>query len=395
MWPGRVAAVEVQTYMNVTSKVPRTHERRQNAVAPRGVAEDLATMSTSSTLSDPIRLTTQLMSIDSTSGKEGDAIAWLDRYLTEHAWRTWRIPVTPGRDDLFATASDNPVITLSTHIDTVPPFIAPRVEADKIHGRGACDAKGIAAAMICAAERLRERNVPVALLFVVGEEVTHDGAHAANEAFTARTIPATSRALIDGEPTDSTLAVGTKGAIRVIVRTAGQAAHSAYPHLGRSATRDLVRMLAELDALSLPTDPLFGETTVNIGGLSGGVADNVVAPWAEGRLMIRLVSPPADIQRIVERWADGRASLEWGPVVPPVRLGVVDGFKTSVAAFATDIPALTNWGTPYLFGPGSIHVAHRDDECIAIDELQAAVGGYERIASAIVAGVTPLRAPQP
>jgi acetylornithine deacetylase len=337
------------------------------------------------TSSDPQELTVRLMSIDSTSGRETDVVEWLDRYLTEHGWNTWRIPVSPGRDDLFATVADNPVITLSTHLDTVPPYIAPRVTASVIHGRGSCDAKGVAAAMICAAERLRERGLPVALLFVIGEEVTHDGAHAANEAILKRQIPSASKVMIDGEPTESTLAVGTKGAIRVTVRTSGKAAHSAYPHLGHSATHDLVQLLADLDRVEFPSDDLLGETTVNIGSLAGGVADNVVAPWAEARVMIRLVTPPAVIEQIIERWAHGRAALEWGPVVPPVKLGIVDGFKTSVAAFATDIPALTNWGTPYLFGPGSIHVAHRDDERIDIDELRAAVDGYERLVVACLA----------
>ena len=336
------------------------------------------------TSSDPIELTTGLMSIDSTSGREGEAITWLDERLRAAGWRTWRIPVSPGRDDLFATVSDRPLLTLTTHIDTVPPFIPPSRGAGVIRGRGACDAKGIAAAMICAAERLRTRALPVALLFVVGEEVTHDGAHAANEAFAAGRIPATSRAMIDGEPTESTLALGTKGAIRVTVRTAGQAAHSAYPHLGHSATADLVRLLGDLESIEFPTDDLLGPTTVNIGALSGGVADNVVAPWAEARLMIRLVTPPTAVERIIEGWAAGRAALTWGPVVPPARLGAVDGFPTSIAAFATDIPALTNWGTPYLFGPGSIHVAHRDDECVAIDELVAAVGAYEKLAADIL-----------
>jgi acetylornithine deacetylase len=322
------------------------------------------------------------MAIDSTSGREGAVIAWLDRYLAQRGWTTRRIPVSADRDDLFAAMVDEPLITLSTHLDTVPPFIPPRIDGDTIHGRGSCDAKGIAASMICAAERLRDAGFPIAMLFVIGEEVTHDGAHAANEAFAAKQVPATSRVIINGEPTESTLGLGTKGAIRVTVRTAGQAAHSAYPHLGHSATRDLVHLLAELDALQLPSDALLGETTVNIGSLAGGVADNVVAPWAEARIMIRLVTPPEDVRRIIERWADGRASLDWGPVVPPVRLGVVDGFETSVAAFATDIPALTNWGTPYLFGPGSIHVAHRDDEFIAIAELTAAVDAYQRIARA-------------
>jgi acetylornithine deacetylase len=332
------------------------------------------------TASDPIELTVQLMSIDSTSGREGDVIAWLERYLRDSGWRTQRIPVTTGRDDLYATVVDAPLVTLSTHLDTVPPYIPPTRDGQVLRGRGACDAKGLAAAMICAAERLRASGFPVALLFVVGEEVTHDGAHAANEAIAAGVVPRGNRVIIDGEPTESTLAVGTKGAVRVIVRTAGQAAHSAYPHLGKSATRDLVRLLHELDQTAFPTDELLGPTTVNIGALSGGVADNVVAPSAEARLMIRLVTPVDEVKQLIETWASGRAQLEWGPMVPPVRLGVVDGFRTSVAAFATDIPALTNWGTPYLFGPGSIHVAHRDDEHVSIDELHAAVDAYELIA---------------
>ena len=340
---------------------------------------------TMNTPSDPQELTVRLMSIDSTSGRETEVVAWLDRYLAERGWKTWRIPVSPGRDDLFATVAENPVVTLSTHLDTVPPYIAPRVTADTIHGRGSCDAKGVAASMICAAERLRDRGLPIALLFVIGEEVTHDGAHAANEAILTRQIPSASRVIIDGEPTESTLAVGTKGAIRVTVRTSGRAAHSAYPHLGHSATRDLVLLLAELEHIEFPSDELLGATTANIGSLAGGVADNVVAPWAEARVMIRLVTPPSVIEEIIERWARGRATLEWGPVVPPVKLGVVDGFKTSVAAFATDIPALTNWGTPYLFGPGSIHLAHRDDEHIAIDELRASVDGYERLVTGCLA----------
>jgi acetylornithine deacetylase len=330
------------------------------------------------------------MAIDSTSGREQEVIAWLDGYLVERGWRTTRVPVSDGRSDLFATSVDRPLVTLSTHLDTVPPFIPPRLDATNLYGRGACDAKGLAASMVCAAETLRDEGAPVALLFVVGEEVTHDGAHAANDAVKSGLVPATSRALVNGEPTGSTLGLGTKGAVRVIARTTGQAAHSAYPHLGRSATRDLVLLLAELDRIEFPTDETLGNTTVNIGGLAGGVADNVVAPWAEARMMIRLVTPVDEVRAIIERWAEGRASLEWGPMVPPVKLGVVEGFKTSVVAFATDIPALTRWGTPYLYGPGSIHVAHRDDEFVALDELRAAPEAYARIARA-----TLLRAPPP
>jgi len=328
-------------------------------------------------VNDPGDLAEQLMRIDSTSGSEGAAVDWLERTLIAVGWSTTSIPVSEGRRDLYARSGDRCEVTLSTHIDTVPPFIPPRRDERRLYGRGACDAKGIAASMIVAAERLRRQGTNVGLLFVVGEEVSHDGAHAAN-AWAASHKPG-STVLINGEPTENTLAVGTKGAVRVIVRTAGQAAHSAYPELGRSATMDLVRMLAEIDDLELPSDELLGATTVNIGSLGGGVADNVVAPAAEARLMIRLVSPLDEIKAIVERWAAGRATLEWGVSVPAMRLGRIDGFETSVAAFATDIPELTNWGTPFLFGPGSIHVAHREDEFVELADLEAAAAAYEQL----------------
>ena len=269
-------------------------------------------------------------------------------------------------------------MTLSTHLDTVPPHVGARVDATHLWGRGACDAKGIAAAMICAAEQLRARGAPVALLFVVGEEVSHDGAHAANDWAAARG-GVSSRALINGEPTESTLAVGTKGAMRLTLRVRGMAAHSAYPHLGSSATWELVRLLAAIDALELPRDELLGATTINLGVITGGVADNVLAPSAEARLMARLVGPAEDVLGRIRAVVGERAVLELGPTVPAVRLATLPSYPTSVVAYATDVPALTNWGTPYLFGPGSIHVAHRDDEHIDLAELRTAVDTYERL----------------
>lgn len=322
---------------------------------------------------DVTELAMRLMAVDSTSGQEHAVVEEADELLTSRRWRTERIPVADGRECILATSARDAVVTLSTHLDTVPPYIPPRLEGSTLYGRGACDAKGIAASMILAAERLRSRDVPVALLFVVGEETTHDGAHAAN----AR--PTTSRILINGEPTDSTMANGTKGSMRAMLRTTGKAAHSAYPSMGRSATRDLVKLLAELDDLELPVDPVLGETTVNIGMLSGGVADNVFAPSAEARLMFRLVTPPEELWRIITAWIGGRAEVERGVTVPPVYLETLAGFETSVAAFATDIPALTAWGTPYLFGPGSVHVAHTDQERVDTGELARAVDAYERI----------------
>jgi acetylornithine deacetylase len=329
-------------------------------------------------VSDVVELAVQLMQVESTSGGESAIIGFVEQLLTRRGWRVTRIPVSTGRDDVFATRGDGPFVTLSTHLDTVPPHIPPRVEDTRLWGRGACDAKGIAAAMICAADRLGERGAPVALLLVVGEEVSHDGAQAANQ-WASRT-GVVSRVLINGEPTESTLALGTKGAMRVMLRIHGIAAHSAYPNLGVSATRELARILSALDDLQLPRDDVLGDTTVNIGVISGGVADNVVAPWAEARLMARTVGPPEEVLARLRTLVGDRGELHQGITAPAVRLGVLPGYPTSVVAYATDIPALSNWGTPYLFGPGSIHVAHRDDEHIEIAELRAAVDTYERLA---------------
>jgi acetylornithine deacetylase len=328
---------------------------------------------------DPVALAMELMRVESTSHAEGPVIALAERRLAARGWTTRRIPVSEGRDSLLALAGDAPVVALSTHLDTVPPYFPPRLEGDRLYGRGACDAKGIAAAMVCAAERLRARGVAVALLFVVGEETTHDGAQAANDH-----APASCRVLINGEPTESTLALGTKGALRVRLGAAGRAAHSAYPHLGKSATHLLVRRLAELEALerAMPRDALLGDTTINVGMLAGGVADNVVAPWAEARLMVRLVSEAGAALDVLRRWAGDDLSVEVVTEVPAVRLGTVEGFPTSVVAYATDVPNLTRWGTPYLYGPGSIHVAHTDHEHIEVAELRAAVDAYERLALA-------------
>jgi acetylornithine deacetylase len=286
---------------------------------------------------DVLALAEWLMAIESTSGAEGVLMGALDAGLAARGWAVTQIPVTAGRMDLLCTAGPGPYVTLSTHLDTVPPFIPPRRDGARLHGRGACDAKGIAAAMICAAERLRGTGAPAALLFVVGEETTHDGAHAANE--WALTQSFVSRALVNGEPTESTVALGTKGAMRVRVTTHGEAAHSAYPQLGRSATLMLVELLADLRHISFPTSTLLGDTTVNIGRLSGGVADNVVAPSAEARLMVRTVGDGDEVWSLLARWCEGRASIERGTEVPAVQLSAPPGYPTSVVAFATDIPA--------------------------------------------------------
>lgn len=327
---------------------------------------------------DVVDLTVRLMQLDSTSGREGAAMEWLDRHLSERDWRVRRIPVTDGRFDVLATSGDAPAVTLSTHIDTVPPYIPPRLEGDTLWGRGACDAKGIAASMICAGAQLRDRKTPVALLFVVGEEVTHDGAEAANR------VPTTSKVLINGEPTESKLASGAKGSQRVILRFRGKAAHSAYPELGKSAIEPMLGLLPTIASLPLPTDKDLGATTVNIGVIRAGTAGNIIPELAEVELMFRLVGDVKPLKKAIEKWVGDAAEIEYGSYIPAQKFETIDGFDVAPVAYTSDIPLLTRWGKPLMFGPGSIHVAHTADEFIAVDELRNAVDAYERIVRALL-----------
>ena len=329
--------------------------------------------------SDVLAIAMQLMATESTTLNENRVVTVAEGILTELGWNVRRIPVSPGRDNLLAYGTKSVELVFSTHLDTVPPYHPPSIDGDRLLGRGSCDAKGIAAAMICAATALRDQGMPAGLLLVVGEEAPHDGARAANA------VKNSCKVLINGEPTESKLGIGTKGALRCSISTRGKAAHSAYPQLGISATANLVALLTEIPTLKLPSHPILGETTVNIGVLSGGVADNVIAPEATARLMVRIVTPSADTIALLKAWIGDRAEFRVETEIQPVLLGSVEGFETDVVAYATDVPELSNWGTPYLFGPGSIHVAHTDHEFIDIAELRAAVDAYQKLAKAALA----------
>jgi acetylornithine deacetylase len=272
-------------------------------------------------------------------------------------------------------------VTFSTHLDTVPPYVPPRLEGSKLYGRGSSDAKGIAAAMLVAADRLVSAGEKrVELLFVVGEEKGSDGARAANNLGTK------SRFLINGEPSESKLASGAKGSLRATIRTRGREAHSAYPHLGRSAIEPMLELLPTLRKLPLPSDPVLGETTVNIGTIKGGTEANVIPAHAEAEIMFRLVSDVEPIKKMITDWAKkGGADVEFGSHIPAQRFATVPGFDTEPVAYTSDIPLLSNWGEPFLFGPGSIHVAHTPDEFINVDELRASVDAYERLAKTLLA----------
>jgi acetylornithine deacetylase len=265
-------------------------------------------------------------------------------------------------------------VVLSTHMDTVPPFIPSREDDLFLYGRGACDAKGIIAAQWAAAERLREAGVAAALLFVVGEERDSAGAREAN------LHPKGSRFLINGEPTDNRLALASKGSLRAEVRARGTMAHSAYPELGDSAVHKLVQALDRLLDLDLPYVEGVGPSTLNIGVIEGGRAPNVIADAASAQVLVRLVGPSEETRKAIEQAVAGLAEVEFTLEIPFIRMRQVEGLETMVAAFTTDIPALTHWGEPLLLGPGSIHVAHTPFEKIAKQELLEAVDLYFELA---------------
>lgn len=324
-------------------------------------------------MTDVVALAAELLTIDSSTGAEGGAVDFVSKWLVARGWNVHLQEVSRGRANVWASRAGNGV-TLSTHLDTVPPYIAPRMEGDRLYGRGACDAKGIAAAMMCAAENLALGGEDrVDLLFVVGEEKGSDGARAANR------LKPTSKFLVNGEPTESKLASGCKGSLRVTVRTTGKAAHSAYAHLGESAIKPMLELLPTLDDLDLPKDDVLGDTTLNIGTIRGGTEANIVPAAAEAEMMLRLVTDVKPIKKQLEQWAKGKAELEWGSTIPAQHFHTIDGFEVASVAYTSDIPLLGNWGTPLLFGPGSIHVAHTPHEFIDVNELRAAVGAYERI----------------
>jgi acetylornithine deacetylase len=330
-------------------------------------------------MSDVVTLASELLAIESTTGRERDAVDFVSRWCIAHGWTVSLQEVEAGRSNLWATRKGGGV-TLSTHLDTVPPFVPPRLEGDRLYGRGACDAKGIAAAMMVAAQRLAEAGEErVDLLFVVGEEKGSPGARAANR------LPATSRFLVNGEPTESKLASGCKGAQRVIVRVRGREAHSAYAHLGESALEAMLDLLPKLRDVSLPTDPILGETTYNIGVLRAGTEANIVPGLAEAEIMIRLVGDIEPVRAAFTLWAGDRAELVWGSHIPAQHFQTISGFEVEPVAYTSDIPLLDRWGSPLLFGPGSIHVAHTPIEYIDVAELHASADAYVRIVRTLLA----------
>jgi acetylornithine deacetylase len=332
---------------------------------------------------DLFELTRALVDIESVTNNEkqvGDFLfAELSALAAKFDGRVERIATAADRDNVFASWGE-PMVTLSTHMDTVPPFFASREDDEFIWGRGACDAKGIIAAMIAAAERLLAAGRRgFGLLFLVGEERNSAGAKAA-----AR-VPRGSKFLINGEPTENRQALGCKGILRYEIVARGKLAHSAYPHLGHSAIHALLDVLGEIREMPLPSDAVLGDGTLNVGVIAGGRAPNVVADEARAEIMFRTVGDPTTLREGVAQAVRGRAEAREVIHIPAIHLTPFDGLAATSVAFATDIPALgAGWGKPFLIGPGSIHVAHTEEERIPKQELTAAVDIYARMVTQLL-----------
>lgn len=328
---------------------------------------------------DLFALTRRLVDIESITPNEGAVGDFLCEELRRRGFESNRMPVEGARANVLATVPGHPkpAVVFSTHMDTVPPFIPSSEDDAAIYGRGSCDAKGIIAAQIVAAEKLRAEGVNVGMLFLVGEERDSIGAKLANQ------HPIGAKFMINGEPTDNRLAVATKGALHVELTARGKMAHSAYPELGESAIDKLVEALHRLHAMKLPEDPDVGPCTKNVGSIRGGRAPNVISDLATADLFYRLVGPADGLRRQIEETVGSLVEVQFPRETPFMRLRTVDGLPTMVAAFTTDIPSLPNWGEPLLLGPGSIHVAHTEREHVQKAQLTQAVELYCAMAKGI------------
>lgn len=335
---------------------------------------------------DLFKLTRTLIDIESVTGNEKQMGLFLFDYLSAIAERTAgrveRMTVEQDRFNVFAYWGQ-PYVTLSTHLDVVPPYFPSHEDDGCIYGRGACDTKGIIAAMVKSVEKLLEEGRrDFALLFVVGEERNSAGAFAASREVRG------SRYLINGEPTENKLALGSKGTLRYEITARGRMAHSAYPELGESAIEKLLDVLDDIRRIPMPEDPVLGRSTLNIGTISGGRAPNVIPDLARAEIMIRLVDHGDGIRKLMADAAGGRVEVKEVLAIPAVRLGSLDDIETTVVSYTTDIPAFgSNWGQPFLIGPGSIHVAHTLDEKVSKKQLTDAVDIYAGMVKRLLAAM--------
>lgn len=329
---------------------------------------------------DALELTRSLVALETPTGSENPATTFLEETLRNAGYKTVRQSVTAGRDNLYAYR-ETPALVFSTHLDTVPPYIPLREDTESIHGRGSCDAKGLAAAMIAASERLAARGERrIGLLFLVGEENGSDGARAAAD------LGPKGRFLINGEPTENRLSIGQKGSLRVDLTATGRAAHSAYPDEGVSAIAALLDSIERIRRLPLPHDPLLGPSTLNLGLIGGGVAPNVIPPAASAQILIRIVEPSAPLKAAIRAALTPGVTAEFPVELPFYKGGTApEGWDTTVVSYASDLPFLSAWGERYQLGPGTIRVAHTSHEHIRKADLLRGVDLYERLASDLLA----------
>jgi acetylornithine deacetylase len=347
-----------------------------------------------------IKLHKALVEQPSITGSEGNVSPLLINYLKSRGFTVKAQHVAGSRENVFAYIGKSPKarILVTSHIDTVPPFWPYERRGEEIWGRGTVDAKGSVAAQIIAVESLLEtsqvKEGDVTLLYVVGEEKGGAGMRAAND------LGLYWETVIFGEPTELKLASGHKGGLGFTVKAKGKAGHSGYPELGKNANNILVKALAALDGIQLPWSEKYGNTTINLGRLEGGVAANVIAEDAFAIFSVRIATEDLDsIKELVEQTvkkASPEVEIEFtygiGPVpvdhdikgeysrVKTLRMNPTDdwvGFETVVVNYGTDIPALKGDHKRYLYGPGSILVAHSDHEHVTISDLEAAVQGYK------------------
>ncbi len=323
---------------------------------------------------DPIALARQLIDIPSATGEERAMGEAVERTLAQLGFTVRRHDVERDRFNVFASAGGRPRVVINSHIDTVPPWFASREDGEKIHGRGACDTKGVIAAMIAAGERLVGQGIrDFAFLFVVGEETDSIGAKQANVEFADLGCDY----VIVGEPTESKFARASKGALTAIVHFDGVAAHSAYPERGDSAIKKMMAAIAAIESADWGFHEIVGDATVNVGVVRGGEKPNIVPASAECEIMFRtagvLEGVVAKLDKLVSRFG-GRITMWRGN--DPQFMVVPDGAPLTVVAFNTDVPHLGNLGQPLLFGPGSILDAHGANEFILKRDLIAAIDVY-------------------
>ncbi|KAK0942696.1 hypothetical protein LTR29_005783 [Friedmanniomyces endolithicus] len=353
---------------------------------------------------DLIGLHKNLTSIESITGNEKAVGDCLFSSLTSQGYKVERqyVEKEPARFNVFAwpgVARESAKVLVTSHIDTVPPFYPYKHHNKTISGRGSVDAKGSVATQVIAVNNLLSSGKlspdDIALLYVVGEEVGGDGMRAANA------LKLTPHTVIFGEPTEGKLASGHKGNLMIQLTAKGKAAHSGYPWLGRSANEVLVKTLAALMELGakLPSSDKYGVTTLNIGHMEGGVASNVVAQDASASVAVRIAEGTPSfikgeitkaVHKAVESFLDDGMKAEnvIDIVFPTSGYGPIDidsdiaGFESMTVNYGTDIPWLNSTvegQKRYLYGPGSILVAHSDHEMLTEAQLEEAVEGYEKI----------------